>query len=82
MIGAYIATGLLMIALGVTGWVQRAMAAVPMPIVMGMVAGVFLHFGLDWVRAFQADLLDRRGDDGGVPGRERGAADRARGCRR
>ena len=55
VIGAYIATGLLMLALGVTGWVRRAMQAIPMPIVMGMVAGVFLAFGLDWVRAFQAD---------------------------
>ena len=45
-----------MLALGALGWVQRAMQAVPMPIVMGMVAGVFLQFGLDWVRAFQADL--------------------------
>jgi benzoate membrane transport protein len=27
-----------------------------MPIVMGMVAGVFLQFGLDWVRAFQLDV--------------------------
>ena len=45
VVGAYIATGLLMIALGVTGWVRRAMAAVPMPIVMGMVAGVFLSSG-------------------------------------
>src|SRR5438552_5421573 len=56
VIGAYVATGLLMLALGVTGWVRRAMQAVPMPIVMGMVAGVFLQFGLDWVRAFQSDL--------------------------
>jgi len=56
VIGAYLATGLLMLALGATGWVHRAMQAVPMPIVMGMVAGVFLAFGLDWVRAFQADL--------------------------
>ena len=55
VIGAYIATGLLMLALGVIGWVRRAMQAIPMPIVMGMVAGVFLAFGLDWVRAFQAD---------------------------
>jgi benzoate membrane transport protein len=52
VIGAYLATGLLMIALGALGLVRRAMAAVPMPIVMGMVAGVFLQFGLDWVRAF------------------------------
>lgn len=56
VVGAYIATGLLMLALGLTGWVRRAMQAVPMPIVMGMVAGVFLAFGLDWVRAFQGDL--------------------------
>jgi benzoate membrane transport protein len=56
VVGAYIVTGLLMIALGALGLVRRAMAAVPMPIVMGMVAGVFLQFGLDWVRAFQVDL--------------------------
>jgi benzoate membrane transport protein len=56
VVGAYIVTGLLMMALGAFGLVRRAMAAVPMPIVMGMVAGVFLQFGLDWVRAFQLDL--------------------------
>jgi benzoate membrane transport protein len=56
VIGAYIAAGLLMFALGALGLVRRVMALVPMPIVMGMVAGVFLQFGLDWVRAFQADL--------------------------
>ncbi len=56
VVGAYIATGLLMMALGALGLVRRAMASVPMPIVMGMVAGVFLQFGLDWVRAFQLDL--------------------------
>ena len=53
VIGAFLATGLLMIVLGLTGWVRRAMEAIPMPIVMGMVAGVFLSFGLDWVRAFE-----------------------------
>lgn len=56
VVGAYMVTGLLMLALGALGLVRRAMAAVPMPIVMGMVAGVFLQFGLDWVRAFQLDL--------------------------
>ena len=56
VVGAYVATGLLMVVLGVTGWVRRAMALVPLPIVMGMVAGVFLAFGLDWVRALQGDL--------------------------
>ncbi len=57
VIGAYLATGALMIALGALGWVKRAMQAIPMPIVMGMVAGVFLQFGLDWVHAFAGDLV-------------------------
>jgi benzoate membrane transport protein len=45
-----------MIVLGATGWVKRAMALAPMPIVMGMVAGVFLRFGLDLVRALFSDV--------------------------
>jgi len=56
VIGAYIATGILMLALGLSGWVRRAMEAVPMPIVMGMVAGVFLRFGLDIVLAVRDDF--------------------------
>jgi len=56
VIGAYIATGILMLALGLSGWVRRAMEAVPMPIVMGMVAGVFLRFGLDLVFAIRDDF--------------------------
>lgn len=56
VIGAYLATGLLMLALGLSGWVRRAMEAVPLPIVMGMVAGVFLRFGLDLVYALRDDV--------------------------
>jgi benzoate membrane transport protein len=56
VIGAYYATGLLMLLLGATGWVRRAMRWVPMPIVMAMVAGVFLRFGLDLVRALGLDV--------------------------
>lgn len=56
VIGAFIATGILMLALGLSGWVRRAMDAVPMPIVMGMVAGVFLRFGLDLVLAIRDDF--------------------------
>jgi len=57
VIGAYLATGVLMLVLGLSGWVKRAMAAVPMPIVMGMVAGVFLRFGLDLVFAMRDEFL-------------------------
>lgn len=52
-IGAFIATGVLMLLLGLSGWVRRAMKAVPMPIVMAMVAGVFLRFGLDLIYALR-----------------------------
>jgi benzoate membrane transport protein len=55
VIGAFYVTGLVILALGASGWVKRAMQAVPMPIVMGMVAGVFLRFGLDLVRALHSD---------------------------
>ncbi|NCF37819.1 MAG: benzoate transporter [Gammaproteobacteria bacterium] len=57
VVGAFYLTGSLMFVLSITGWVRRAMAAVPMPIVMGMVAGVFLRFGLDLVRALHDDFV-------------------------
>jgi len=56
VIGAYILTALCLLILGLTGWVRRAMDKLPMPIVMGMVAGVFVEFGLDWIRAFALDF--------------------------
>lgn len=56
VVGTFLATGLLMLVLGLSGWVRRAMDAVPMPIVMAMVAGVFLRFGTDLVRAFRDQI--------------------------
>lgn len=56
VIGAFYATSLLILVMGASGWVKRLMSALPMPIVMGMVAGVFLRFGLDLVRALHSDL--------------------------
>ena len=56
VIGAYYVTGVLMLLLGTTGWVKRAMQLVPMPIIMGMVAGVFLRFGLGLVQAVRTDI--------------------------
>jgi len=57
IIGAYFVTGALMLVLGLSGYVKRVMAWLPMPIVMAMVAGVFLKFGLDVVRGLHADWL-------------------------
>ena len=57
VIGAYLLTGLMLLLLGLTGWIRLAMERLPMPIVMGMVAGVFVEFGLDWIRAFETDFV-------------------------
>jgi benzoate membrane transport protein len=56
VIGAFYATGAVVLLMGLSGWVKRFMQALPMPIVMGMVAGVFLRFGLDLVRALHSDV--------------------------
>lgn len=56
IVGAFLAVGVLLVALGLSGWVRRCMDAVPMPIVMGMVAGVFLRFVLDLVFAIRDDF--------------------------
>lgn len=54
VVGAYLATGVLMLVLGLTGIVGRIMRAIPMPVVMGMVAGVFVQFSIDWIAAFKS----------------------------
>jgi benzoate membrane transport protein len=56
VVGAFFVTGALMLVLGLSGWVRRAMQALPMPIVMAMVAGVFLRFGLGLVHAVRDDF--------------------------
>ncbi|MCC6474683.1 MAG: benzoate/H(+) symporter BenE family transporter [Burkholderiales bacterium] len=56
VVGAFLATGVLMLALGVSGWVRRIMLSIPMPVVMAMVAGVFLRFGLELVFAIRDDF--------------------------
>lgn len=56
-IGAYYGASLLILLLGATGLAKRTLQWLPMPIVMGMVAGVFLRFGLDVVRALHSDFV-------------------------
>lgn len=57
VVGAYFATGALMFVLGLSGWVRTCMSRLPMPIVMAMVAGVFLKFGLDLVFAIRDGVM-------------------------
>lgn len=57
VIGAYLATGVLVFLLGWTGLIGRIMALLPATIVMAMVAGIFLRFGLDLITAAVDDPL-------------------------
>ncbi len=56
VVGAFFVTAALITVLGVTGLVRRVMEALPMPIVMAMVAGVFLSFGTNLVKALGSDF--------------------------
>jgi benzoate membrane transport protein len=57
VVAAFHATGLVVLLLGLSGWVRRTMGLVPIPIVMAMVSGVFMRFGLDLVFAVRDDIL-------------------------
>lgn len=56
VVGAFFVTAALVTVLGASGLVRRVMEALPMPIVMAMVAGVFLKFGMDLVAALGSDV--------------------------
>ncbi|MBF4478201.1 benzoate/H(+) symporter BenE family transporter [Rhodococcus rhodochrous] len=57
VVGAFFTAGLVILGLGMSGVVRRAMAAIPMPIVMAMVAAVFLRFGTDIVTATRDNTI-------------------------
>ena len=51
--GAFIVCALLMTAAGATGWFERVMDRIPMPIASALLAGVLARFGLDAVGAMR-----------------------------
>jgi benzoate membrane transport protein len=55
VIGAFFVSAVVMLVLGLSGRVDALMRLLPMPVVMAMVAGVFLPFGLRLVGAVQDD---------------------------
>ncbi len=57
VVGTFFATGLLMLLLGLSGWMRKCMSRIPMPIIMAMVAGVFLQFGLNLIFAIRDGLM-------------------------
>ena len=52
IVGAYLVCGLIMTFLGLSGWIGWLTQRIPVPVVMGMVAGVFLPIGLGMVTSF------------------------------
>lgn len=57
VVGAFYATSLVVLLLGLSGWAKRVLEILPTPIVMAMVAGIFLQFGTGVVRAVHGDVL-------------------------
>jgi benzoate membrane transport protein len=56
VVGAFYAASLVVLALGWTGMARRVLELIPMPIVMAMVAGIFLKFGVDIIRSLHGDF--------------------------
>lgn len=56
MIGAFLASAALLLLFGVTGWFERGMSRIPIPLAAGMLAGVLLRFGLDLFVAMRTQL--------------------------
>ena len=55
--GAFIVSGLLITLCGFTGWFERAINKIPMPIASGMLAGVLLRFGIDAFAAMKTQFV-------------------------
>jgi len=55
--GAFIVSGVLVIAVGASGWFERVMTRIPMPLAGALLAGVLTRFGLDAFAAATAEPL-------------------------
>jgi benzoate membrane transport protein len=56
-VGGFVMAGVLVLLLGVSGLIGQVMRWLPMPIVMAMIAGALIRFGVDMVKALQAAPL-------------------------
>jgi benzoate membrane transport protein len=57
VIGVYIITGVLILFLGLSGTIEKMMRFLPMPIMMGMVSGVLLPFGIGIITAISDNVI-------------------------
>ena len=56
-IGAFLMSAALIMIAGFSGWFERAIDKIPVPIAAGMLAGVLLRFGLDVFIAMKAQFV-------------------------
>lgn len=54
MIGAYFVASLLVLGLGLTGWVRTIVAWIPMPILMAMIGGILIRYAVNVLGAAEA----------------------------
>jgi benzoate membrane transport protein len=55
--GAFIVCALLIVVAGASGWFERVMDQIPMPLAGALLAGVLARFGLDAFAALQSSLV-------------------------
>ena len=56
-VGAFVVCAALIVLVGFTGWFERAMGRIPMPIASALLAGVLARFALEAFLALKTDLL-------------------------
>jgi benzoate membrane transport protein len=56
-VGAFLIAGLIVLVLGLTGWVKKAVSYLPLPIMMAMIAGVLFKFGMAIIDSFKTAPL-------------------------
>lgn len=54
MIGAYFVASLLVLGLGLTGWVRKIVAWIPMPILMAMIGGILVGYAVNVLGAAES----------------------------
>jgi benzoate membrane transport protein len=57
MVGGYVFAGLVLLFLGTTGLIKKAVRYLPLPIVMGMIAGALLSYAVGIVTSVQKDYM-------------------------
>lgn len=56
-VGAFMVSAALIVLFGVTGWFERAISRIPVPLASAMLAGVLVRFGMDTYTAMKAQFV-------------------------